>query len=236
MADLKTWLGARREGRPTKRRKGQDDDDDDGGGSDDDDLGRAIKASKLEARVAEMDEETMLREAIRLSEAAVTVHGPPMGEGSTSEDNRPSPKKKVDPFQTSQLSDQTEASLLLEWPQSSFSSKPAETINKLEGSLDLLYFRRWINAHARQHLRSWLLSNLAWHRVSYTRPSTKQRIVTPRFTATFGRDETGADMARYPVKPKEIPQVLGILMEKGKVSLLHAAKKKERRLIDGRVT
>lgn len=233
MADLKTWLGCS-EGRPTKRRKGQDDDDGGGGSGDDDDLGRAIKASKLEARVAEMDEETMLREAIRLSEAAVAVPGRPMGEGWTSEDNKPSPKKKVDPFQTSQLSDHADASLLLEWPDSSFSSKPAETINKLEGSLDLLYFKRWINAHARQHLRSWLLSNLAWHRVSYTRPSTKQRIVTPRFTATFGRDETGAEMTRYPVKPKEIPQVLGTLMEKGKVSLFHAAKK-ERRLIDGRV-
>ena len=49
--------------------------------------------------------------------------------------------------------------------------------------------------------------------VSYTKLRTKQKIITPRFTATFGKDDTGVPDSAYPVKPKVIPPVLDQLRQ-----------------------
>lgn len=58
-----------------------------------------------------------------------------------------------------------------------------------------------------------MLSELAWHRVSYIRPGG-MRINTPRFTTTFGIDDTGAPATAYHAKPKPIPPVLAQLKER----------------------
>lgn len=84
----------------------------------------------------------------------------------------------------------------------------ATTLRRLGGSLDCLHLPLWISSRtARQSLTEWLLTALAWHRVTYTRPGPNggQRIVTPRFTTTFGKDDTGSPMSAYKIKPKEIP-------------------------------
>ncbi|CAO1615885.1 unnamed protein product [Parajaminaea phylloscopi] len=93
----------------------------------------------------------------------------------------------------------------------------AKPLAKLQGSLDCLHLPLWISScDARRQLTEWLLTALAWHRVTYTRPGPNggQRIVTPRFTTTFGRDDTKAPMSAYKIKPKEIPPPLQDLIRR----------------------
>ncbi|CEH19401.1 hypothetical protein CBOM_06728 [Ceraceosorus bombacis] len=85
------------------------------------------------------------------------------------------------------------------------------TINKLNGSLDLLYCKGWIVPEARRRLFRWMLNELAWHRVVYTRPNSNITIRTPRLTTTFGRDDTGAPDSAYPIKPRPFPKPLAEL-------------------------
>lgn len=56
--------------------------------------------------------------------------------------------------------------------------------------------------------RRCMLTRSVERQVSYTSLRTKQKIITPRFTATFGKDDTGAPESAYPVKPKVIPPIL----------------------------
>ncbi|CAO1631985.1 unnamed protein product [Sympodiomycopsis kandeliae] len=83
----------------------------------------------------------------------------------------------------------------------------AVVLNRLEGSLNCLFWSRWMSSSARESLRQWMLSELAWHRVSYIRPGGI-RINTPRFTTTFGIDDTKQPPSAYQVKPKPIPPTL----------------------------
>lgn len=218
MADLKAWLDSRSKKRKQSYRSEDDEEAiacEKGAVVRDDDLKRALKMSRLEARVAEMDEEARIQEALRRSE--VDEKGDAAGRRGESSSTKSSkaPAASLSRESLHAIDPSQSESLLLDWPLSCFSNKKGETIYKLNGSLDLLFVKRWIESDARQQLRRWLLCHLAWHRVSYTRPSTRQRIITPRFTATFGKDETGADMSRYPVRPKEIPEVLQTLMKRG---------------------
>ncbi len=104
-------------------------------------------------------------------------------------------------------------------------------IDKLNGSLNLVFWKGWLKEPARTQLRRWMLEELSWHRVSverhrvcsyicsqsttlqvvYTRPNGIT-IRTPRFTTTFGRDDdpSNADHT-YARRPKSIPPCLDAL-------------------------
>lgn len=89
----------------------------------------------------------------------------------------------------------------------------AQAVQRLEGSLDCLYLPGWIKPSARKAMTRWLLEELAWHRVTYTRPGG-MKIVTPRFTTTFGYDDSGAALSSYKIRPKKIPGPLLALKER----------------------
>ncbi|EPQ30856.1 uncharacterized protein PFL1_01753 [Pseudozyma flocculosa PF-1] len=93
-----------------------------------------------------------------------------------------------------------------------FSQEPGRTINRLDGSLDLEYWPGWLLSHpdpdrGRKVLMRWMLNSIQWHRVTYTRPGGFT-VRTPRYTTTFGRDETGAPDSAYDKPPKPFPAPL----------------------------
>jgi hypothetical protein len=97
----------------------------------------------------------------------------------------------------------------------STSHTPLEVIDRFDGSLDLLYCKGWLTPSARQALFAWMTAELRWHRVIYTRPGTGITIRTPRYTTTYGRDETGAPDVAYQQPPVAFPPCLDDLRHLG---------------------
>ncbi|KDN39251.1 hypothetical protein K437DRAFT_228143 [Tilletiaria anomala UBC 951] len=96
----------------------------------------------------------------------------------------------------------------------SFSSEPGRCISKYSSSLDLVFWKSWLREPARNSLRDWMLCELSWHRVIYTRPNGGITIHTPRFTTTFGRDDLpGNSDGSYSKTPKAIPECLMAIKE-----------------------
>lgn len=52
-------------------------------------------------------------------------------------------------------------------------------------ALDLLYFPHWLSTKTCRELRRFMLHEMDWFQVQYTRPSTGQEIITPRFTTAY---------------------------------------------------
>ncbi|KAE8222342.1 hypothetical protein CF319_g4448 [Tilletia indica] len=94
-------------------------------------------------------------------------------------------------------------------PESMFTTSSGLTITKLNKSLDLLYWSNFIATpdHAAA-LYSYLLHNLAWHRVKYYKEKFKQSFSTPRWTTTFGRDDGEDPDTTYERRPVPVPPVL----------------------------
>lgn len=102
----------------------------------------------------------------------------------------------------------------------SLTQAPLEVIDRFNGSLDLLYCKGWLVPSARQALFAWMTSELRWHRVVYTRPGTGITIRTPRYTTTYGRDETGAPDVAYQRPPVALPPCLDDLRRLGACNAL----------------
>ncbi|KAK0564452.1 hypothetical protein OC844_001712 [Tilletia horrida] len=94
-------------------------------------------------------------------------------------------------------------------PESMFCSTPGQTITKLSKSLDLVYWPAFIASPAdAASLYSYLLNNLAWHRVKYYKDKFKQSFSTPRWTTTFGRDDGEDPDSTYERRPRAVPTEL----------------------------
>lgn len=183
-------------------------------------LQRALAMSAKEAQLASMDDEEQMQAAIRASLAEKKAQRHPSPGNNADAKLPPLPpqqqltqllgKRKAaeDPNgNDAQIRDPPPPTALALGPDA-FDTRNETVITRLEGSLDLIYCKAWLKPSPRRILREWMLSQLAWHRVSYIRPRSTQRIVTPRFTATFGRDDTGAPDSVYTVPPKPLPHVL----------------------------
>ncbi|PWN36374.1 uncharacterized protein FA14DRAFT_172920 [Meira miltonrushii] len=177
-------------------------------------LEKVLALSEAEAKVADMDDEARIKAAIEQSlieEQSKEVKGEEVGGSSKRrlEDGllvgpSSSPPKKV--HRTEEPKDEEVGDPSLD--DDSFDSRSERNIEKLNGSLDLLYCKGWIRSQERKRLRNWMLNELAWHRVTYIQPRSKQRIITPRFTATFGKDDTGSPDHLYKFPPKPFPPLL----------------------------
>ncbi|KAK0554333.1 hypothetical protein OC845_000780 [Tilletia horrida] len=94
-------------------------------------------------------------------------------------------------------------------PASMFTASGGQAITKFNRSLDLVYWPSFIDSPAdAAALYSYLLHNLAWHRVKYYKPRFGQSFSTPRWTTTFGRDDGEDPDSTYDQKPHPVPPVL----------------------------
>ncbi|KAL9938242.1 hypothetical protein V8E36_002865 [Tilletia maclaganii] len=94
-------------------------------------------------------------------------------------------------------------------PDSMFTSIPGQPISKMSRSLDLVYYPNFIASPAdATGLFSYLLHNLAWHRVKYYKAKFNQSFSTPRWTTTFGRDDGEDPDSTYDQSPVPVPPVL----------------------------
>lgn len=177
-------------------------------------LEKVLALSEAEAKVANMDDEERIKAAIEqsLNEEQSKVVAKEEAEGSSKRKleaevsvrtSSPPPKKM---HRTEELKEEEEGDPTLD--DASFDTRAERNIEKLNGSLDLLYCKGWIRCQERKRLRKWMLNELAWHRVTYIQPRSKQRIITPRFTATFGKDDTGSPDSLYKFPPKPFPPLL----------------------------
>ena len=90
----------------------------------------------------------------------------------------------------------------------------AKPIVKPDLGLDLLYFKRFIDASCSRQLTEYLLDSLPWYRVKYTVRGIN--INTPRYTTVFGKDATDTPWIGYDkAEPRAIPRILLMLMQKG---------------------
>jgi hypothetical protein len=140
---------------------------------DDADLRRAIELSEKEARLASLSEEELLQQALDANLAEASSH-PVKRLRSESPDkaNKVTPKDQ----KRSKIEEETRSvpdikeDEEVEESELAFTGKSfndqEETINRFNGSLDLLYCKGWIRKPERQQLRDWMLTELTWHRVS----------------------------------------------------------------------
>lgn len=193
------------------------------------DLEKALRVSEQEARLADMTEEELLNTAIQRSLEDQ--------DGQVDESKRITKRRKVD--EEENMSSMRGKNILSQsqhpevenpgklhastsrvslhpppvFREDSYDTRLEKVIDRFHGSLDLVMCKSWLKEGPRRQLREWMLSEIAWHRVSYIRPSNKQRIVTPRFTATFGKDDTGAPADSYLTCPKPIPGPLQCIVD-----------------------
>lgn len=185
-----------------------------------DDLQRALALSAAEARLADMTEEERLEAAIAQS-LAEEEH---VGNDSLPQSSK-AKRKMVDEEETDNVTTPP-AKQAKPTSETAFDGLPPSLdvdafnvqgtvceINKLNGSLDMSLSKGWLKEQQRTRLRMWMLSQLAWHRVTYIRPPTNVRIVTPRYTATFGKDDTGAPDSAYRYPPNPFPATLARLRD-----------------------
>lgn len=182
-------------------------------------LEEVLALSEAEAKVANMDDEARIQAAIEqsLHEEVAKDDSVPVYpnkrkiEESSSTDIIKSPNKKSKEREEGAITekeDQIEDHRLPTLDEEHFDIRSERSITKLNGSLDLIFCKGWIKNQERKRLRNWMLNELAWHRVTYIQPRTKTKIVTPRFTATFGKDDTGAPDSMYKFPPKPFPPLL----------------------------
>lgn len=94
-----------------------------------------------------------------------------------------------------------------------FNASP-KVIAKPELGLDLLYFKRFIDATCSSELTQYLLDSMPWYRVKYVVRGIS--INTPRYTTVFGKDATTTPWHGYDkAEPRAIPPILLKLMQKG---------------------
>ncbi|KAN0065386.1 hypothetical protein ACQY0O_001222 [Thecaphora frezii] len=119
----------------------------------------------------------------------------------------------------SQLQNANPAVASVDWDRALlYTTDPGQNINKLNGSLDLVYWPGWLLPHphpdrGRKVLFKRMLKELQWHRVTYTRPGGFT-VHTPRYTTTFGRDDSGAPDDAYELPPKPFPEPLQRIKDK----------------------
>lgn len=175
-------------------------------------LEKALAISEAEAKVANMDDDARIKAAIEesLNEKQNKEVGSSLKrkikDESNAESSSPAAKKvnRTEELKEEEGDDKKHPTL----DDNSFDIRSERSIEKLNGSLDLIYCKGWIRNQERKRLRNWMLNELAWHRVTYIQPRSKQRIVTPRFTATFGKDDTGSPDSVYKFPPKPFPPLL----------------------------
>jgi alkylated DNA repair dioxygenase AlkB len=183
-----------------------------------DDLEKALRLSAKEARLAAMSDEELVQAAIKESLEAEEGKTRVKEEGSSSSSH----KRKLG-GSSDRAGSLKALKVTSEAPEDgtveptlgneSFDDGKEHLVNRLNGSLDLIVCKEWIKKSERLALRRWMLSQLAWHRVTYVRPRTNIRIVTPRYTSTFGKDDTNAPPSAYKVQPKPFPDVLEMLRQ-----------------------
>lgn len=100
-----------------------------------------------------------------------------------------------------------------------FNTNP-KVIAKPELGLDLLYFKRFIDATCSSELTQYLLDSMPWYRVKYVVRGIS--INTPRYTTVFGKDATTTPWHGYDkAEPRAIPPILLKLMQKGESPPTH---------------
>ncbi|MCO5599849.1 hypothetical protein L7F22_053956 [Adiantum nelumboides] len=174
---------------------------------------QALALSEAEAKIANMDDEARIKAAIeeslneeksrKVKEEAGSSSKRKLNDGSPTETST-SLVRKVQRIEEPIEEEERHPTL----DDDSFDTRSEKEIVKFDRSLDLLYCKGWIRSQERKRLRNWMLNELAWHRVTYIQPRTKQRIITPRYTATFGKDDTGTPDSFYKFPPKPFPPLL----------------------------
>ena len=131
----------------------------------DSELARAIKLSEEEARLSKLSEDELLQKALEASRAESETKGKRSRSGSPHPEEKVVPKKvtKLQTFGQIKAADDDDQELT--FTPESFGEKE-EIINRLNGSLDLIYCKGWIRREERMKLREWMLRELTWHRVS----------------------------------------------------------------------
>jgi len=161
----------------------------------DEQLRLAVAASREQARLEAMSEEELIAEAIAQSNAeeassskkrAQEESGPdsreakkPRTKERSEDDDPPAPnafelmKHNAKSLASSsrsvgsvaaQRSDRVSVSAPA-ISSASFVSHEGLPIDKLDGSLDLVFWKGWLKEPARSQLRKWMLEELSWHRV-----------------------------------------------------------------------
>lgn len=132
-------------------------------------LKRAIQLSEEEARFANMSEEQLLQQALEASRADLDdktkrSRSPSIGHEEAA---KPAKKSKTSTplLQITDTAAGDDDDTELNFTPESFGEKE-EIINRLNGSLDLIYCKGWIRRQERVRLREWMLKELMWHRVS----------------------------------------------------------------------
>lgn len=135
----------------------------------DDQLQRALELSKKQAKLESMDEEQQLAEAIRQSTQTSRNESSDLPElqSFSSDDTKEVPESKTSSSLAPLFGNGAGSSSDFSTFDSRFlTDRAPKVINKLEGSLDLLYLPGWIGKEGSRRLFQWMLSELNWHRVS----------------------------------------------------------------------
>lgn len=126
-------------------------------------LERAIKLSEAEARLSSLDEDELLQQALEASQADMDD----TSKRTRSEDDATEVKRRKGATDANMKAEVRELHEGFAFTEESFGEKE-EIINRLNGSLDLVYCKGWIRRQERVRLREWMLKELTWHRVSDT--------------------------------------------------------------------
>jgi len=150
MSDLRKFfsLSSSDDKRPTKRKKLDEDTQ----------LETALELSKRQSRLDSMNEEEQLQEAIRRSKESESVDS----NRASSSSSKLTATAPLAPL----FSGKTSSDFSTTFEAKYLNNKPPRVINKLQGSLDLLYFPGWIGKEGARKLLHWMLEELNWHRVS----------------------------------------------------------------------
>lgn len=138
-------------------------------------LQKAIELSEAEARLSNLSEGELLQQALEASRAEmVKLESIKRKRSSSLETDFEIAETKSKKIQVLQENEATSSRDVIQQPvftaesfkEESFGDKE-EIINRLNGSLDLLYCKSWIRREERLQLREWMLNELSWHRVRY---------------------------------------------------------------------
>lgn len=141
---------------------------------------KAIELSEAEARLSTLSEDELLQQALEASRVEMVTMNRVKRKRTASIDGvaketivkKP---KNMTIFPEKEASSSSSSKEVIEQPvftaesfkDESFGDKE-EIINRLNGSLDLVYCKGWIRREERLLLREWMLKELTWHRVRYS--------------------------------------------------------------------
>lgn len=144
-------------------------------------LQRAIELSEAEARLSTLSEDELLQQALEASRVEMVTMNRVKRKRTASiekgakETIAKMPKNMNIFTEKEEASSSSSSAEVIEQPvftaesfkDESFGDKE-EIINRLNGSLDLVYCKGWIRREERLLLREWMLKELTWHRVRYS--------------------------------------------------------------------